>query len=578
MSAPAERPPRGLASTGQVFRSGMLVIGPDKPRLLLSALMSFATGLLETALLYLVAVIAITLSGGRELVQVGPHSLGLQLTVGNTVLAALGIVGALLAISFPLSSFLASLSSRAMVRLRTGLLRAYLQASVGYRDTHREGYLQQLMGEYSQRAENSVQQLATFCVTLCALSMVILGAIISTPLVAGGLLLGLALSAAIITPLAKRIKGDTLAGISINREVISHVAQTTRLSEEIAAFNVGERLAGELSHGLRRAAEAMHKLRYESRLVPNLYQYGTLGIVLILIGVLSARGSGNLSGLAPLALLLIRALAYVRQIQRALHSARETAPYIDALYEELDALKSNTPPAGSLNPARFEGMRFENVSYEYKPGEPVLQNVSFEIRRGEVLGVVGPSGSGKSTLSGLILRLRFATAGKVTADGVSLESVSAESWSRVSAFVPQDSRLIFGTVADNIRFLRDGFSDSDVMAAARAAHLHDEIMELPEGFATLIGPGARGLSGGQRQRLAIARALVAKPDLIIMDEPTSALDQRSELLVGQTLAELKGKVTIVLIAHRPATLGICDRIFRVTKGLLSEEKGPLLQT
>ena len=141
---------------------------------------------------------------------------------------------------------------------------------------------------------------------------------------------------------------------------------------------------------------------------------------------------------------------------------------------------------------------------------------------------------------------------------------------RLAAFVPQENKLILATVADNIRFYRDGFSDEDVHIAGRRAHIHDEIMELPEGYETAIGPGARNLSGGQCQRLGIARALLGKPELLVLDEPTSALDSRSEQLIRQTLSETAGDTTIVLVAHRPATLKVCTRVIEVENGTLKE--------
>jgi ABC-type multidrug transport system fused ATPase/permease subunit len=200
----------------------------------------------------------------------------------------------------------------------------------------------------------------------------------------------------------------------------------------------------------------------------------------------------------------------------------------------------------------------------------VLVDVDLELRAGEMLGVVGASGSGKSTLSALLLRLRAPTAGTILAGDVDLADVAPAAWARLAAYVPQDSRLIRASVADNIRFFRAGFGDHDVRAAARAAHLEDEILALPDGYATDIGPGARDLSGGQRQRLAIARALLQHPSLLVLDEPTSALDAHSEQLIGRTLAELKGATTIVLIAHRPATLELCDRIVEVAGGRVRE--------
>ena len=169
-----------------------------------------------------------------------------------------------------------------------------------------------------------------------------------------------------------------------------------------------------------------------------------------------------------------------------------------------------------------------------------------------------------------MLRLRIATEGRITAGDAALNDISAQAWSLLSALVTQESRLIHGTVADNIRFFRPDIGLSRVKAAAAAAHIDAEIQALPDGYETMVGIGARDLSGGQRQRLAIARALLGKPQFLVLDEPTSALDKTSESLLVQTLKELKGQATIVVIAHRPDTIAVCDRVLHVENGRVRE--------
>jgi ABC-type multidrug transport system fused ATPase/permease subunit len=310
--------------------------------------------------------------------------------------------------------------------------------------------------------------------------------------------------------------------------------------------------------------------------VPALYQYGALGALLGLIAVLTVVREDQLVNFAPLILLMVRGLGYVRQLIASARVGNEMLPFIDTLNAEIEELERHAAEPGGIDLDRFTGLRLEQVGYEYVPGMPVLRDVSLELSPGEMLGIVGPSGGGKSTLSLLLLRLRMPTSGAIIAGEHRLVDVSASSWARLAGYVPQDSRLILGSVADNIRFFREGHDLARVEQAARDAHLHDEIMQLPEGYDTVIGEGARDLSGGQRQRLAIARALLDSPQILILDEPTSALDARSEQLIGQTLEELKGRTTIVLIAHRPATLAYCDRIVRVANGTLEPADGARL--
>ena len=209
-----------------------------------------------------------------------------------------------------------------------------------------------------------------------------------------------------------------------------------------------------------------------------------------------------------------------------------------------------------------------SVTFGYDPLEPVLRDIDVDVTPGEVVGIVGPSGSGKSTLAQLLLGLREPTKGKVLADGREIASLAADEWARKVAAVPQRSQIIVGTIADNIRFMREGITDDDLLRAAKQAHLHDDIVAHTEGYDRRIGDGGSQLSGGQAQRLALARALAGSPEVLVLDEPTSALDAQSETLVRKTLEEIRGRTSIVIIAHRLTTLDICDRIIVLQDGRL----------
>jgi ATP-binding cassette subfamily B protein len=204
----------------------------------------------------------------------------------------------------------------------------------------------------------------------------------------------------------------------------------------------------------------------------------------------------------------------------------------------------------------------------------VLHDVSATIRAGSVVGIVGPSGSGKSTLVQLLLGLRQPTRGQVLSRGRPIDGLSRATWARKVTFVPQSSHLITGSVADNIRFMRVDVSDHAVEAAARLAHLHDEICEMAGGYQHELGGSAGTLSGGQVQRLSIARALIEHPDVLILDEPTSSLDVRSESLIRQTLSSLRSQMTIIVIAHRMSTLEICDEIMVIQAGRVVAQGPP----
>jgi ABC-type multidrug transport system fused ATPase/permease subunit len=564
------RRPARLAYVTQLFHSGMIVIGPDRRRLGLAALIAFVSGIFETVELYLIASIAVAVTSKKTMVKGHLGSLSWNLSIERTVLFGGVLLVALLLISVPLALLLASLSSRSIVRMRTRILAAYLAAEQRFRTTHREGLLQQLIGEYCGRSETAVRQLSTFCVTLCMLAVVLVGAILSSPLAAAGVFVGLALTSAVAAPLARRAQKNARSVTTWTRAMSGQVAEMARLSEEIATFDVAEPVSADVTTKITAGAESLRRLRFDGRISPSLHLYGTLGVVLGLIAVFAAVSPSRLTGLAPLVLLLVRALMYVRQMLAATQGASEVAPFIEQIELELGALEQHHQERDGVELARFAGLECRDVGFAYRNGHPVLEHVNLTIVAGEVVGIVGASGSGKTSLAGLLLRQLMPTEGMLASGGVPLPEVSPASWAALSAFVPQDTKLIYGTVADNIRFFRGGYDDDDVAGAARRAHLHGDIVALSEGYRTVIGPGARNLSGGQRQRLAIARALLSSPQLLVLDEPTSALDQHSEILISRTLHELRGSMTIVLIAHRPATIEICDRVFRVADKAVAE--------
>jgi ABC-type multidrug transport system fused ATPase/permease subunit len=214
-----------------------------------------------------------------------------------------------------------------------------------------------------------------------------------------------------------------------------------------------------------------------------------------------------------------------------------------------------------------ETMSFKDVSYAYQPGRPALSHVSFEVRSGEAIGIIGPSGSGKSTLVQLLLQLREPQDGLYLVNRERANEFIRDDWQALVAYVPQEPRLIHASAAENIRFFRD-LDPVAVERAARLARIHDDIMSWADGYATTIGPRADAISGGQQQRICLARALAAAPHVLVLDEPTSALDPGSEAVIHESLATLKGEMTLFIVAHRMSTLDVCDRIMVIIDGRL----------
>ena len=216
------------------------------------------------------------------------------------------------------------------------------------------------------------------------------------------------------------------------------------------------------------------------------------------------------------------------------------------------------------------GVEYRDVSFHYRNGEEVLRHVNLTITPGETLALVGPSGSGKTTLSQLLPRFYDATGGQVLVDGQDVRSVTQSSLHRYIGIIQQDVFLFADTVRENIRYGRPGATDEEVARAAMLASIHDEIMEMPQGYDTFVGERGAMLSGGQKQRIAIARVFLKNPPILVLDEATSALDSVTEAAIQASLEKLSRGRTTIVVAHRLATVRGADHIAVIDKEGVSE--------
>ena len=247
-------------------------------------------------------------------------------------------------------------------------------------------------------------------------------------------------------------------------------------------------------------------------------------------------------------------------LQQAVVSARRVRELLALTPEVADA-------PGSIDADGLRGhIRFDAVDFAYEPARRVLDGVSFEAHPGELVALVGPTGAGKTTVANLIPRLFEKQGGRILIDGVDVSRYGLRSLRRQVALVPQHPILFTGTIADNIRYGRLDASDADVEAAARAAHVHDFVVRLPQGYRTDVAEDGASLSGGERQRIGIARALLKDAPILLLDEPTSALDAMSEAAVIDALRHLRAGRTTIVIAHRLSTIRDATRIVVMERG------------
>ena len=318
----------------------------------------------------------------------------------------------------------------------------------------------------------------------------------------------------------------------------------------------------------------MKNAKYMATLTPTIEFVAALGVTLILW-----YGGNNVIAGETTAGSLVAFLAYAvnisnpikritrvsGNIQRALAAAQRVFNVLD-LPEEVRDL----PDARAL-PAVTGNVSFEHVTFSYNSGDEVLHNLSFTAKPGQAIGLVGPSGAGKSTIASLLPRFYDCDAGTIRIDGTDIKEVTLESLRQQVGIVPQETILFNGSVYDNILYGRLDATKEEIEEAAKAANAHDFIMELPEGYKTMLGDRGVNISGGQRQRIAIARAILKDPRILVLDEATSALDTESERLVQEALNRLMVGRTSIIIAHRLSTIKNADRILVLDKGKLVED-------
>ena len=407
-----------------------------------------------------------------------------------------------------------------------------------------------------------------------SLVALLLSAVLIDPLASVAVIFVVAILASVLRPLRAAVRKQAKATSVTGMEFATSLAEISQLGMEMHVFNVQPQTQRRVAELIKANARETERTVFLRGMVPAVY---TGLAYLALVGglaVVATLDSANITSVGAVMLVMLRSLSYGQALQTSSATINATRPFLDSLHVELErygaaAVVDRGAPVGMVGK-----LDLVDVTFEYATDTPVLHSISLAIEEREVVGIVGPSGSGKSTLVQLLLALRDPTSGTVLADGRDIRDFSRSEWARKVTFVPQQAHLIAGTVADNIRFLRDDVTQEQIEQASRLANLHDDVASFAEGYERQVGEQGSHLSGGQQQRLIIARALVEDPDVLILDEPTSALDVRSEHLIRQTLNTLREKMTIIIVAHRLSTLEICDRIMVIQDGELRGIRHP----
>jgi ATP-binding cassette subfamily B protein len=547
------------------FRQALELLGL-RPWLVIGLVaISVPTALCESAVLVVVADVAgvLVTRSHRVSMTIGP--LHLSSSVSHLLVLGAILAAVRIALAVPVSYLPARIIADAQARLRERLFSTFIRASWTLKSREQEGQLQELLTSQVLQATSIVGYVLSLVVTTATLVVLVASALL-IGLVPALVVLGSGVALfALLRPLgglgSRRARMLSAAQV----DYANAVGEATRLAEEVQVFGAGR--AQEIQHGhlvesVQRRAQVTS---FILGVVPGVY-YGM--VLLLLIGGLSlivATGAGRLVSLGAAILLLVRAANYGQQWQGYYQGIRQSGPFLERLAATEEGYRSAAISRGQGGVTRVPSVTFDRVSYSYTAARPVLRDLSFYVEAGEAIGIVGPTGAGKSTLVQILLGLRDPTSGRYLVDGEPALTISDQGLAQSFAYVSQEPRLIHATVAENIAFFRD--IDREVIErAARLAHIDEDVRSWPHGYDTVIGQRADAVSGGQRQRICLARALAGEPFVLVLDEPTSSLDAQSESLIQRSLVELKGRLTLFVVAHRLPTLAFCDRVLVVVDG------------
>ena len=499
--------------------------------------------------------------------------------------AALQFVCGILIVTFFLSNLFrylvevisAIVKANVISNLRNALFHRLINMHIGYYTDERKGNIMSKVMTDVQEVENTVVNSFKALVKepLLLISYFTVLFFISVKLTLITLLI-LPVSGFIISYIAIRLKKRArLSQESIGR--ISDILEETLGGMRIIkAFNAikfsKSRFAKEVSNYAKYNV-SMHKRQALSGPISEFFGVFVVAGILLIGGNMILEGDSALDAGSFITFIVIYSQVLVpakaistafSNVQRGLASAERIFGILD-----LQPAIQNSPDAVLFKDFK-EGIQFKEVSFAYQQ-EEVLSGINLDIKKGEMIALVGPSGGGKSTLADLIPRFYDPLAGDILIDGVSIKGIEVESLREKMGIVSQESILFNDTVFNNIAFGKPESTLEEVQQAAKIANAHDFIMQMDGGYEAVMGERGTKISGGQRQRISIARAILKNPDILILDEATSALDSESEKLVQEALANLMKNRTSIVIAHRLSTIQEADRIYVLQAGKIIEQ-------
>ncbi len=460
-------------------------------------------------------------------------------------------------------------------RIRRDLFSKALHATWPFLLRQKSGYLERILVNDVASGASMILRVTNLVLLCTTITMYLVVAFsISVRITALTLALGLILLLAFRPFLSKTRKiAKTMA--DTEKDAAHHIGQALSGAKILKSFGVEASI-------IQRSRDYFHLLR-EVRVKTGFYQYALgqafepIGLIFIVFLFIFYQKfpNFNIVSFAAIVYLVEKMFVYLQAAQGELYTINETAPYLKAFVDFRSSAEENREINNGLLAFNFtKEIDFNSISFSYTDNRKILSGINFSIAKGEMVGLIGSSGAGKTTIADLLLRLFNPSSGKILIDGTSIDEIDLVKWRGGVRYVSQDIFLLNDTIENNIKFFSNMLNHDDIVIASQMANIYDFINSLPKGFNTIIGERGVMLSGGERQRIALARALVRIPDILILDEATSSLDSESEALIQSAIEKLRGRVTILAIAHRLSTILNSDRIVVLVDGTIVEQGVP----
>lgn len=494
--------------------------------------------------------------------------------VGHTLLLALGLylIGALLV--WCQARILNVVVQRTMAAMRTEIEHKVHRLPLSYVDGRQRGELLSRVTNDVDNVQSSlamtISQLLTSVVTVLA---VLVAMLTISPLLALIAVLTVPLSLLATRAIARRSQKQFVAQWTNTGRLNAHIEETYSGFTVVKTYGHREAAAEKFSDLNGEVYRAGLGAQFLSGLVsPATTFIGNLSYVAVAVvgGIQVATGQITLGSIQAF-------IQYVRQFNQPLtqvaamyNSLQSGIASAERIFDLLDAPEESAEPAAAVHTAGTGRVAFEHVSFGYRPGTPVIEDLSLIAEPGSTVAIVGPTGAGKTTLVNLLMRFYDIDAGRIMIDGVDIAALPRQALRARIGMVLQDTWLFGGTIYDNIAYGRPDATPDEVYEAARTAHVERFVQTLPDGYDTRVGDDGGAISAGEKQLITIARAVLARPALLILDEATSSVDTRTELLIQQAMAELRRDRTSFIIAHRLSTIRDADQILVMESGRIVE--------